>query len=158
MTKKSALPTLQIRLLQRPKHPGAPTLLFLSSAALRVADATRILKQHVQTSDKEKSKAGEVAKLFGKHFKLEEHANYLRRTKIAAGVGTPGRVGKLLCDTDSLSLTALTHIILDTTYQDAKKRTIFDIPETRSEIFKLIFGNDGMRKALKSGKIELVFF
>jgi len=64
----------------------------------------------------------------------------------------------LLCDTDSLSLTALTHIILDTTYQDAKKRTIFDIPETRSEIFKLIFGNDGMRKALKSGKIELVFF
>lgn len=44
-------------------------------------------------------KSGEVAKLFAKHFKLDEHVRYLSKTKVGAAVGTPGRVGKLLCET-----------------------------------------------------------
>lgn len=44
-------------------------------------------------------KGGEVAKLFARHFKLAEHSSYLKRTKISAAVGTPGRIGKLLCET-----------------------------------------------------------
>lgn len=43
-------------------------------------------------------KGGDVAKLFARHIKLEDHISYLRRTKIGSGVGTPGRIGKLLCD------------------------------------------------------------
>ncbi len=74
-----AVPLLHTRLLQRTKSSGAPTLLFLTGAALRVADG--------------------IAKLFAKHFKLEEHVRYLKKTKIGSAVGTPGRVGKLLCDT-----------------------------------------------------------
>ncbi|KAG2020689.1 hypothetical protein CC2G_005997 [Coprinopsis cinerea AmutBmut pab1-1] len=38
------LPNLKTRLSQRPKSTGSPTLLFLTSAALRVADVSRILK------------------------------------------------------------------------------------------------------------------
>jgi protein CMS1 len=89
-------------------------MIFIVSAALRAADAARILKSFVQPSPKstnkgkkddakkgtaeksEISKAGEVAKLFGKHFKLAEHKAYLEKTKVGSGVGTPGRVAKLL--------------------------------------------------------------
>lgn len=86
-------------------------------------------------------KGGEVAKLFAKHFKLAQHVSYLKRTKVGAAVGTPGRIGKLLCETgefalmtlrvlvdsmlifaaDALTISALSHIILDITYRDSKK-------------------------------------
>jgi protein CMS1 len=74
---------------------GAPTLIFVTGAALRVADVTRVLKDKRLRGEK----GGEVAKLFAKHFKLEEHVTYLKRTKVGAAVGTPGRIGKLLCET-----------------------------------------------------------
>ena len=88
------LPTLHKRLSQRSKVAGSPTLLFIAGAALRVADVTRVLKNKKLRGDK----GGEVAKLFSRHIKLEEHVTYLRRTKIGSAVGTPGRVGKLLCE------------------------------------------------------------
>lgn len=91
----AVLPALRTRLSQRSKHKGAPTLLFITGAALRVADVTRVLKEKKLRGEK----GGEVAKLFARHFKLEEHVTYLKRTKIGAAVGTPGRMGKLLCDT-----------------------------------------------------------
>ena len=86
------LPTLKTRLAQRPKSPGSPTLIFIAGAALRVADVTRVLKDKKFRGDK----GGDVAKLFARHFKLEEHVTYMKRTKLAAAVGTPGRLGKLL--------------------------------------------------------------
>lgn len=69
-------------------------MLFIAGAALRVADITRVLKNKRLRGDK----GGEVAKLFARHIKLEEHVTYLRQTKIGSAVGTPGRVGKLLCE------------------------------------------------------------
>jgi protein CMS1 len=86
---------LHKRLSQRSKSPGAPTLLYIAGAALRVADVTRVLKNRRLRGDK----GGDVAKLFAKHFKLEEHVAYLERSKIGSAAGTPSRVGKLLCDT-----------------------------------------------------------
>ena len=77
---------------QRPKNNGAPTLIFIAGAALRVADVTRVLKDKKLRGEK----GGDVAKLFAKHIKLEEHITYLKRTKLSAAAGTPGRLGKLL--------------------------------------------------------------
>jgi len=148
------LPTLRTRLSQKSKSNGAPTLIFVTGAALRVADVTRVLKDKKLRGEK----GGEVAKLFAKHFKLEEHVTYLRRTKVGAAVGTPGRIGKLLCETDALSFSALTHIMLDVTFQDAKKRTLLDIPETRDEVFKTVLGGPRVKEALKQGKIQVVLF
>ena len=88
----TVLPVLRTRLAQRPKYNGAPTLVFIAGAALRVADATRVLKEKELRGEK----GGEVAKLFAKHIKLDEHVAFLRRTKLAAAAGTPGRLGKLL--------------------------------------------------------------
>jgi protein CMS1 len=59
-----------------------------------VADVTRTFKDKRLRSEK----GGEVAKLFAKHFKLSHHVEYLKRTKIASAVGTPGRLGKLLSE------------------------------------------------------------
>lgn len=165
-----AVPTLKVRLAQRPAQKGAPTALVITSAALRAADLARVLR------DMKGTKGGDVAKLFAKHFKLEEHAEYLRRTLVSAGVGTPGRLGRLLSETgmpsharpfhlcldrifpDAISLKALTHIILDVTFRDVKNRTLLDIPETRDTLFKQVLANEGIRAAIASGKIKVVLF
>lgn len=102
----TVLPNLQTRLGQRSKSNGAPTLIFLAGAALRVADATRVLKDKKLRGDK----GCEVAKLFAKHFKLSDHVSYLKRTKVGAAVGTPGRIGKLLCETGMLFFDLLIHL------------------------------------------------
>ena len=99
----TVLPKLHTRLSQRPKSNGAPTLIYVAGAALRVADVTRVLRDKRLRGEK----GGDVAKLFAKHFKLEEHVAYLKRTKIAAAVGTPGRLGKLLCDTGAYIQSAM---------------------------------------------------
>ncbi|KAJ7349490.1 U3-containing 90S pre-ribosomal complex subunit-domain containing protein [Mycena albidolilacea] len=148
------LPNLHLRLSQRSKTTGAPTLLFVAGAALRVVDVTRVLKDQKLRGEK----GGEVAKLFAKHFKLAEHVTYLRRTKVGSAVGTPGRIGKLLCETDALAVNALSHIILDVSFRDAKNRNILDIPETRDEIFKTVIGAPKVLQAIKEGKIQVVLF
>ncbi|KAJ8587997.1 hypothetical protein M405DRAFT_741061 [Rhizopogon salebrosus TDB-379] len=148
------LPMLHTRLSQKSKLNGAPTLLFVAGAALRVADATRILKDNRLRREK----GADVAKLFARHFKLEEHVSYLKRSKIGSAVGTPGRIGKLLCETDALSVSQLTHVILDVSYRDAKKRSLFDIPEARDEVFKTILGAPKVLEGLREGKIQLVLF
>ncbi|KAI0781151.1 U3-containing 90S pre-ribosomal complex subunit-domain containing protein [Trametes elegans] len=148
------VPKLHTRLSQKPKSNGAPTLLYVAGAALRVADVTRVLRDRRLRGEK----GGDIAKLFAKHFKLEEHVAYLKRTKIAAAVGTPGRLGKLLCDTDALATTALTHIILDVSFRDAKQRTLLDIPETRNEVFRTVLGAPKVLNGLRQGTIQLVLF
>ncbi|KIK93511.1 hypothetical protein PAXRUDRAFT_510420 [Paxillus rubicundulus Ve08.2h10] len=149
------IPVLHKRLSQRSKAPGTPTLLFIAGAALRVADVTRVLKDERLRGDK----GGDVAKLFSKHFKLEEHVSYLRRSKIGSAVGTPGRIGKLLCEPGgALALSQLTHIILDISFQDAKKRSLLDIPETREQVFRTVLGAPKVLEAIKQGKIQVVLF
>jgi protein CMS1 len=102
----AVLPSLRTRLSQRSKAKGAPTLLFITGAALRVVDVTRVLKDKKIRGEK----GGEIAKLFARHFKLEEHVSYLKRTKIGVAVGTPGRIGKLLCETGGWALTSCSRL------------------------------------------------
>ncbi|KAH0584278.1 Protein cms1 [Termitomyces sp. J132] len=147
-------PTLTKRLTQKSKTTGAPTLIFVTGAALRVADVTRVLKDKKLRGDK----GGEVAKLFAKHFKLTDHVAYLRRTKVGAAVGTPGRLGKLLCETDALAVSALSHIILDVTWKDSKKRSLLDIPETRDEVFQSVLGGRKVMQAIRKGTIQVILF
>ncbi|KAK0450672.1 U3-containing 90S pre-ribosomal complex subunit-domain containing protein [Armillaria borealis] len=154
LTRHSVVPSLRTRLLQKSKATGSPTLLFVTGAALRVVDVTRVLKDKRLRGDK----GGEVAKLFAKHFKLAEHVTYLRRTKVGAAVGTPGRIGKLLCETDALTVSALSHIILDVTFRDTKRRSLLDIPETRDECMRTVLGCPQVVKQMKAGKIQVVLF
>lgn len=59
---------------------------------------------------------------------------------------------------DALATTALTHIILDVSFRDAKKRTLLDIPETRNEVFRTVLGAPKVLNGLRQGTIQLVLF
>ncbi|GAA5877531.1 hypothetical protein JCM16303_003366 [Sporobolomyces ruberrimus] len=152
---KEALPTACTTLGKLPKAHGSPRIIVLSGAALRVADLCRQVK-----SFKVKQKDGnliDVGKLFAKHFKLNEHAEYLEKTYVGIAVGTPNRIEKLLNETDSLKLTHLSHLILDTTHLDAKKRSLTDLPDARGDLFKLL-GSKKVMERLREGKMKVVLF
>ena len=105
---------------------------------------------------------------------MQDHVTYLRRTKIGAAVGTPGRLGKLLelgefaahspvttikrIVSDSMAVSALTHIIIDLSYRDAKRRSVLDIPETRDEVFGKILSYKNILQGIKAGKVQIVLF
>jgi len=102
----------------------------------------------------------------------QDHITYLRRTRIGAAVGTPGRLGKLLelgefeahlpmtttehIGSDSMAVSALTHIIIDLSYRDAKRRSVLDIPETRDEVFGKILSYKSILQGIKAGKVQIV--
>ena len=55
-------------------------------------------------------------------------------------------------------MSQLTHIILDISFRDAKKRNLLDIPEARDEIFKTVLGAPKVLEGIKQGKIHVVLF
>ncbi len=57
---------------------------------------------------------------------------------------------------DALSTAQLTHIILDVSYRDAKKRSLLDIPETRNEVFKTVLGSPKVLQGIRQGRIQVV--
>jgi protein CMS1 len=61
-------------------------------------------------------------------------------------------------DADALSLSALSHIMLDVTFRDSKKRTLLDIPETRDEVFKTVLGCPKVVEVIRAGKVKVVLF
>ena len=50
-----------------------------------------------------------------------------------SSVTTIGRIS------DSMKVSALTHIMIDLSYRDAKRRSVLNIPETRDEGFGKVF-------------------
>lgn len=59
---------------------------------------------------------------------------------------------------NALATSQVTHIVLDITYRDAKKRSLLDIPETRDQVFKQVLGEPKVLKAIKEGKVQVVLF
>lgn len=59
---------------------------------------------------------------------------------------------------EALSVTALTHIILDVSHRDAKKRSVLDIPETRDEVFGKILASPKVMQVLRSGTAQIILF
>lgn len=151
---KQALPTQCNTLAKMPKATGSPRIIVIAGAALRVADLCRDVK-----SFKTKTKDGliDVGKLFAKHFKLSEHVEYLGKTHVGLAVGTPNRIEKLLNETEALHLTHLSHLILDVSHLDSKKRSLVDLLEARADLFKLL-GSKPIMDRLREGKMKLVVF
>ncbi|GAA5845633.1 hypothetical protein JCM9279_006055 [Rhodotorula babjevae] len=151
---KEALPTACNTLAKMPKATGSPRIIVVAGAALRVADLCRDVK-----SFKTKTKDGliDVAKLFAKHFKLSEHVEYMQKTHVGLAVGTPNRIEKLLNESDALHLTHLSHLILDVSHLDSKKRSLVDLPEARADLFKLL-GTKAVMDRLREGKMKIVVF
>ena len=60
--------------------------------------------------------------------------------------------------TDALSISALTHIVLDISHKDAKNFNVLQIPQTRDEVFKTVLGAPEIERGIRAGKIQLVLF
>ncbi|KAK3700343.1 Protein cms1 [Vermiconidia calcicola] len=134
-----------------PQEKGHPHTLVLAGAGLRAADLTRSLRQF-------QTKEALVAKLFAKHIKLKEAVEFVSKSRINIGVGTPQRVSDLL-DNGVLSSSHLERIVVDASYIDQKKRGVLDMKELQVPLVQLL-----ARKELKErygggeSKIELLFF
>lgn len=136
------------------QQPGAPLVLVVTGNAQRAADLARALRSVRASGDdgaeqptkrrKTSTQRAEaasprpaVAKLFARHFKVDEQVKWLKTQAAPLAVGTPHRI-KQLVDRNALSLEHTAAIVLDHTWTDAKNRTIFDTPETRAGVVEML--------------------
>ncbi|MCJ1403899.1 hypothetical protein MMC11_007122 [Xylographa trunciseda] len=134
-----------------PKMKGSPHTIVVTAAGLRAADITRSLRVF-------ETKDAIVAKLFAKHKKLTDAADYVRKTRIGIGVGTPARLIALL-DSGALSSDKLERIVVDVSHIDQKKRGILDMKETFEPLVHLLSRADLKGHYIQGdGRIDLLFF
>ena len=116
---------------------ASPHTLVICPSALRAGDVCRAL-QVFRTDD------SAIAKVFAKHIKLEMAIESVKKTKIGIAVGTPFRLNSLV-EADALKLAGLKRIVIDGSYLDEKKQSIF----TMGQVFEpmLTFLN---KKEMKS--------
>lgn len=122
---------------------SSPHTLIITSSAIRAQDVLREVRKYGTEDSK-------IAKLFAKHMKLEEMVQYVQKTRFGIGAGTSARIQRLI-EEDALKVDSLKRIVLDSSYLDEKKRTIFSDRDAfvqllnlvNLETLKLRFINDG---------------
>jgi protein CMS1 len=107
---------------------GCPTLLIICSSAIR---ATEIIK-----SVSSKLIKCKIAKLFAKHFKLEEQIDMLSKEYFPIAIGTPSRLRKLI-EYGALKLTATKVVLVDIT-PDVKQFNILTSNDVKSDFYPLL--------------------
>eukprot|EP00117_Sycon_ciliatum_P019759 scpid7001/ scgid17807/ Uncharacterized protein C3orf26 homolog len=132
--------------LKGTKH-GRPVLLVITSSAVRAVDLIRAAGEF--------SSGCQVAKLFAKHFKLEQHKEFLTKTTVHIGVGTPNRILRLV-ESGHLSLKRLKYVVIDWTLKDAKQRQIYQIPEVVQDLVNLTLTSIVPR--VQDGKTKIGLF
>ena len=127
-------------------RPGRPVTLILGSSAIRCVGILKHLREfHEQCK---------IGKLFAKHFKIEEQQKVLEEEFIKLAVGTPNRLEKLV-ESGALKLDDLQLVVVDMV-QDAKEKTIFEIPEVRKDLF--LFIQNCLLPRLKEGKTKISLY
>ncbi|XP_062511183.1 protein CMSS1-like [Corticium candelabrum] len=119
----------EISRLSDSSRKGSPFLFIVTASAVRSVELIKSLS-------KVKGKM-RVAKLFARHFKVEEQGMFLKSHVCDIGVGTPNRIQKLV-ERGSLQLDQLQYFIIDWTWQDVKQRTIRCIPEVWTDVCQLV--------------------
>ncbi|KAL1963737.1 hypothetical protein VTN77DRAFT_7803 [Rasamsonia byssochlamydoides] len=112
------------------EEKGCPHTLVVAAAGLRAADLVRALRTF-------QNKEATVAKLFAKHIKLDEAKQFLQRTRVNIGVGTPMRLIDLI-ESGALKTQELERIVIDGSHIDVKKRGIFDMKEMHFPLLQLL--------------------
>lgn len=116
---------------------GSPLLLIVCSGAIR---ATEIIKSISSKLIKIK-----IAKLFSKHFKIEEQIEMLSKDYYPIAIGTPNRILKLI-ELGALSLARLKITLVDYT-PDSKEFTLLTLPDTQKDFYQLLYGPIAEEKA-----------
>lgn len=108
---------------------GSPVLLIICSSAIR---ATQIIK-----SISSKLIKCKIAKLFAKHFKVEEQMEMLSKEYYPIALGTPNRVNKLI-ELGALSLKRTAMVLVDVT-PDSKQFNILTLNEVKTDFYRLLY-------------------
>jgi len=108
---------------------GCPILLVVCSSAIR---ATQIIK-----SISSKLIKCKIAKLFAKHFKVEEQMEMLSKEYFPIALGTPNRISKLI-EVGALSLRRVSMVLVDVT-PDSKSFTLLTLNEVKNDLYKLLY-------------------
>ncbi|KAL8799379.1 MAG: hypothetical protein Q9200_007554 [Gallowayella weberi] len=90
------------------------------------------------------------SKLFAKHIKLKDATAFVQKTRINIGIGTPSRMIDLLTE-QALNFHNLDRVIVDGSFIDQKKRSIFDMKETQRPLIQLL-----NRQELKAGYTDII--
>ncbi|GAB1605253.1 protein CMSS1-like [Argonauta hians] len=126
---KLILPKWSKMLKKKNSKPGCPLVLIIASSAIRSVELIREIAPF-------KGDGAKTAKLFAKHFKLKDQTEFLSKTVIHIGVGTPNRINALL-ENGSLKLKCVSGVVLDWNWRDVKSHRILDIPEVFSDLMTL---------------------
>lgn len=111
-----------------PKETGAPRILIVAQSAIRCVAVIKALGS---------LRVGKVGKLFGKHKKASEQEFFLKNTPFICAVGTPARIEKLV-EAGHLKLGQCIRLVFDATYQDMKKKTLFEQPDIKRDLLALL--------------------
>ncbi|XP_052087457.1 protein CMSS1-like [Mytilus californianus] len=118
------------KLLKTELKPGSPLVLVLCSSAIRAVELNRELKDF-------KTESCKCAKLFAKHFKLEEQQKFLEKRVCHLGIGTPNRILALL-KLKALHPDVIKAVVLDFNWRDVKSKRIIDIPDVKGDLLNLM--------------------
>ncbi|KIW25170.1 uncharacterized protein PV07_10831 [Cladophialophora immunda] len=130
---------------------ATPHTLVLAISGMRIADLIRQLRVF-------KTRDSKVGKFMPKHMKFEMNAQFLRSNKVGIAVGTPERLNQLM-EAGELKTEGLQRIVVDGSYQDEKKSTIF----TNGQIFQpmvALLNLDSIRQryGAEQNKIDILVF
>ncbi|XP_021354062.1 protein CMSS1-like [Mizuhopecten yessoensis] len=114
------------KMLKTELKPGSPLVLLVSASAIRSVQLNREILDF-------KSEQCQIAKLFAKHFKLEEQQKFLAKKVCHIGLGTPNRLHTLV-KSGSLHLDNVAAVVLDWNWRDIKSKRMVDIPEIRGHL------------------------
>ena len=132
------------------EHNSQPHTLVVCSSGIRAADVARALRPF-------RTQQNAIAKLFAKHLKLKDTISYVKKTTFGFGVGTPARLNDLL-DAEALDVSRLERIVIDGSYQDEKRRTIFSMRELFLPTLELLH-RDSIRARLGAqGGCQIMVF
>ncbi|KAI7902010.1 U3-containing 90S pre-ribosomal complex subunit-domain containing protein [Cokeromyces recurvatus] len=116
------------KLSKKPTQLASPVVLIITHSAIRAVNLVRALKEFSSTA--------KIAKLFAKHFKIEDQIKFLEQEAIHIGVGTPNRLLTLV-EQGHLKLDNLELVVIDTE-RNPKSFNIFDIQEVRGDLFNFL--------------------
>merc|ERR1712126_786752 len=108
---------------------GSPVMLIVTSSAVRAVELLR-------STTPFKGDNCKTAKLFSKHFKLEEQSKSLSEKVSHLAVGTPHRVVSLI-ENGSLKLNELKVVVVDWSWKDVKMRGVTNMPMVKEQFVKL---------------------
>ncbi|KAK3336194.1 U3-containing 90S pre-ribosomal complex subunit-domain containing protein [Cercophora scortea] len=139
------------KLEEASKQQGSPHTIIIAGAGLRATDLVRAVRKF-------QKKGNPVAKLFAKHFKVEEQVAFLKKNRTGIAVGTPQRLIDLI-ENEALSLQCLKRVVIDASHIDQKKRGIMDMRETMMPLVRMLSRKELKEKFTDTKKpVELMFY